>query len=120
MGNASGNVKAGMVEFVLAIARSLPPIINHQSEISEQLVPIIAAARVVAGLADQSFDLFRVEPEGGAGTADNVFLHHAGAEIIRAVFQRDLADLRPLGDPRALDIGNVVEKYAGQRLRAQV
>jgi hypothetical protein len=35
MGNASGNVKAGMVEFMMAIARLLPSIINHQWEISE-------------------------------------------------------------------------------------
>jgi hypothetical protein len=29
MGNASGNVKAGMMEFVRAMARSLPLTINH-------------------------------------------------------------------------------------------
>jgi hypothetical protein len=36
MGNASGNVKAGMVEFVLTIARSLPPssIINQKFQSS--------------------------------------------------------------------------------------
>src|SRR5262245_24511383 len=61
-----------------------------------------------------------METEGGAGAADDVFLHHDGAEIVRAIFQSDLADLRPLRDPRALDVGNVVEKYAGQCLHAQV
>src|SRR5678816_1092818 len=98
----------------------LPSIIDHQSKISEQLVPIIAATRLVTGLTNQPFDLSRIETEGGAGTADDVFLHHDGAEIVRAIFQSDLADLRPLGDPRALDVGNIVEKYAGQCLHAQV
>ena len=113
MGNASGNVKAGIMDFMMAIARSLPLTINHQSEISEQLVPIIATTRFVTGQTNQPFDLSRIETEGGAGTADDVFLHHDGAEIVRAIFQSDLADLRPLRDPRALDVGNIVEKYAG-------
>ena len=35
-------------------------------------------------------------------------------------FKRDLADVRPLRHPRALDVVDVIQKNSGQRLRAQI
>lgn len=74
----------------------------------------------VAGFTDEPFDVPGVEAEGGAGAGDDVFFHHDAAEIIGAELEGDLADFRTLGDPRALDVFEVVEKDPGDRLHAEV
>ena len=76
--------------------------------------------RFVAEFADEAVHVGDAHAEGGAGLRDDIFLDHDAAEIIGAVFQRDLADLRSLGDPGALDVGKVIEINAAERLRAQI
>src|SRR5438046_8324205 len=65
----------------------------------EQFVPIVATARFITGAADEPLDLLRVQPKCCSGAADHIFFHHHTAEIIRTIFERDLADLRALRYP---------------------
>ena len=115
MVNNLGIVKAGF-----AVAPGAGRRRTHRSALIQELVPIIPPARFVAGIADQSLDLPRIQAKRRPGAAHDVFLHHHGSEIIRAVLQRHLADLRPLRHPRALDVRNVVQENAGERLRPQI
>ena len=85
-----------------------------------QPVPIIPLMRLVAQVLDQPVHVRHGHLEGGAGLRHHVFLDHDAAKVVRAKLQRDLADFQALRDPRALDVREVVEVDAAQRLRAQV
>jgi len=65
----------------------------------QQFVPIISAAWLVACASNERFDLRGIQPEGRTGAANDVFFHHHRAEIVRSISERDLADVRTLGDP---------------------
>src|SRR5437870_1797501 len=83
----------------------------------QKLVPIIPSARFVAGIANKRLDLLSIQSERCPGAAYHIFFHHHGAEIVRSVFKRHLADAGSLRHPRALDIVDVIQKNPGQRLR---
>src|ERR1051325_11598194 len=51
---------------------------------------------------------------------DYVCLDHHGAHVVGAEAERDLADLHPLRHPARLDVVDVVEVDAADRLREQV
>src|ERR1051325_2974475 len=87
---------------------------------AEQPVPVVPLTRLVAQVADEPLHVGRTHTERGAGLADHVLFDHDAAEIVRAILQRDLSNLRPLGDPGALDVGNVIEVNARQRLGPEV
>ncbi len=64
--------------------------------------------RLVAEVADQPVHIRHSHAERRAGLRDDIFLDHDAAQIIRAVFQRDLPDLQALRDPRALDVLKII------------
>ena len=47
--------------------------------------------------------------KGNARRSDNIFFDHDTAEVVCPEFQRYLGDLRPLGDPRRLDVREIIE-----------
>src|SRR5579875_3369802 len=57
---------------------------------------------------------------GRPGGGDDVLLDHDRAEVVRSELERDLADLHPLRDPARLDVVDVVEVDARDRLGQQV
>src|SRR6266498_3395872 len=65
----------------------------------EQPIPVVPLPWLVAQVADEPLHVGHAHAESGARLADDVFFDHDAAEIIRAKFQRDLADLLPLGHP---------------------
>src|SRR6185436_20850109 len=85
-----------------------------------QPVERVPLAGDVAGLVYEALDLRAGGAAVGPGGAHDVLLDHRAAHVVRAEFQRDLADLLALRDPGRLDVGNVVHEQAGDRLRAQV
>ena len=58
--------------------------------------------------------------ESGTGLGNHVFLDHDAAEVVGAVLEGDLADFLALGDPRTLDIGEIVQVDSREGLGAQV
>src|SRR5213594_1155458 len=74
----------------------------------------------VARVGDEAAHLGQGHPPGRARGGDDVLLHHQGPEVVRAEAQRHLADLRPHRHPRRLDVGDVVEHDARDRLSAQI
>ncbi len=76
--------------------------------------------RLVAEVANEPLHVGDGHAEGRAGLADDVFLNHDAAEVVRAEFQRDLADFLALRHPRALDVGEIIEVNPAQRLRPQI
>ena len=74
------------------VTRSLEPSV-------QQFVPIISPTWFVACASNERFDLRGIQPEGRTGAANDVFFHHHRAEIVRSISERDLADVRTLGDP---------------------
>ena len=76
--------------------------------------------RFVTEFADQPAHVRHGHAKGGAGLRHDIFLNHDAAEIVRAKFQRDLANFQTLRDPRALDVLEIIEVNARQRLRAQI
>ena len=115
MGKKVGIVKAG-----IALAPGAGRRRTHLSPLIQELVPIIPASRLVAGVADQGLDLRRIQPKSRAGAAHDIFLHHDRSEVVRPVFQGHLADVRALRHPRALDVGKVVQENAGKCLHAEI
>ena len=76
--------------------------------------------RLVAEVADEPLHVADGHAEGRAGLRDDVFLNHDAAQIIRAVFQRHLADLQALRDPRALEVLKIIEVNPRERLHPQI
>lgn len=52
--------------------------------------------------------------------AYDIFLQHNTPEVVGTEPKRDLSDLKPLGDPGALDVRDVVEKDTTDRLHSKV
>ena len=75
----------------------------------QKAVPIIALMRFVAKVFNKAVHIRHAHSEGGSGLGYDIFLDHDAAQVVRAETQGDLSDVRPLGNPRALHIGNVVE-----------
>src|SRR5437667_12121011 len=73
------------------------------------LVVSVAAAGLVTRVPDLALQFFFVHAEGRARGLDHVFFKHGAAEIIGAVAERKLRYLRPLSDPRGLNIGHIVQ-----------
>src|SRR5207244_2590029 len=86
----------------------------------QQLVRIISPPRFVAGITDQRLDLLRVQAKSRPGGAHHIFLHHYRTEVVGAIFERHLPDLRALRTPRTLDVVDVVQKNPRERLRAKI
>src|SRR5688572_5906191 len=72
------------------------------------------------GGADRPHEVVRARPVRRPGGRDDVLLDHHGAHVVGAEPERDLADLHPLRDPARLDVVDVVEVDAADRLRQQV
>ena len=73
--------------------------------------------RLVAEVFDEPLHVRHGHAEGRARLGDDIFLDHDAAEIVRAVFQRDLPDLQTLRDPRTLDVRKIIEVDPRERLR---
>ena len=80
----------------------------------------VAALRREAGVLDVADDLDFVHAVARAGGANDVLLDHHAAHVVGAVRQAQLSDLAALGDPRRLQVVEVVEHDARQGERAQV
>ena len=76
--------------------------------------------RFVAEFANQPLHVGDAHPKGRAGLRNDILLDHDAAQIVRAIFQRDLADFLSLRHPGALDVGKIIEINPAQRLRAQI
>src|SRR5438552_15109571 len=66
---------------------------------------------------DQAHELVGRGPVRRTGGGDDVLLDHHRTEVVGAEVERDLADLHSLGDPGGLDVVDVVEVDAADRLR---
>ena len=76
--------------------------------------------RLVAEVVDEPVHVRHGHAKGRAGLRHDIFLDHDAAEIVRAIFQRDLPDLQTLRDPRALDVRKIIEINPRERLRPQI
>ena len=72
---------------------------NLPCRLVQKFIPIIPASWLVTGVANERFDLLGVQPERGAGGADDILFHHDRTEIIGAVLQSHLSNARPLCHP---------------------
>ena len=61
-----------------------------------------------------------MESERGPSARHDVLFHHDGPEIVGTVVEGELADFGALGDPRTLQVFDVVEEDAGECLHAEV
>src|SRR6266516_3562119 len=86
----------------------------------DEAVVLAALAGRVPRVRDQAPHLGQRHAPRGARGGDDVLLHHQGAEVVGSEPQRHLTDLRAHRHPRRLDVGNVVEHDARDRLGAQV
>lgn len=57
-------------------------------------MPVVALAGCVAGVADEAVHVGDGHAEGGAGLRDDVIPGRDAAEVVGAVFESDLPDLR--------------------------
>ena len=64
--------------------------------------------RLVAELFDEPVHVRHGHAEGRARLRHDIFLDHDAAQIVRAIFQRDLPDFQTLRDPRTLNIREIV------------
>src|SRR6266566_2737475 len=85
-----------------------------------QPIPVVPLTRLVAEVLDEPLHVRHAHAESRAGLRDNVLLNHNAAQIIRAELKRDLADVQALGDPRALNIRNVLQVNPAERLHPQI
>jgi len=69
---------------------------------------------------NERVDLLRVQSECRPGAAHHILFHHHRTEIIRAISERDLSDLRALRHPGTLHIVDIVEENPGQCLCPQI
>ena len=76
--------------------------------------------RLVTEFLDEPVHVGDGHAERDAGLRNDILLDHDAAEIVRAEFQRDLADFQSLRDPRALDVFKIIQINAAQCLRAQI
>src|SRR5215510_5115597 len=70
--------------------------------VADDLVVHRAALRDEAGVLDRARDLGLGQAEVRARGRDHVLFDHQAAEVVRAEAQRQLPDLRALGDPGGL------------------
>ena len=94
--------------------------LHRQENLIQQAIPVVALMRFVAQIGNQPLHVGDGHAEGRAGLADDIFLNHDAAEVVRAEFQRNLADFQTLRDPRALDVGEIIQVNPAQRLRPQI
>ena len=76
--------------------------------------------RLVAQVLDEPLHVGHRHAEDRARLRDDIFLNHDAAEVVRAKFQRDLADFLALRHPRTLNVGEIVQINPAQRLRPQI
>ena len=76
--------------------------------------------RLVADVLDEPLHVGNSHAEGRARLRHDIFLNHDAPEIVRAVFQSDLADFQSLRHPRALDVGEIIQIDSAERLRSQI
>ena len=86
----------------------------------QQPIPIIPLVRLVAEIGDQSLHVGHGHAESRACLRNDVLFDHDAPEIIGAALERHLADLLALCHPGTLDVSDIVEVNARQRLRAQI
>ncbi|EGJ75436.1 hypothetical protein STTU_2647 [Streptomyces sp. Tu6071] len=86
----------------------------------EVLVRRRALRRDAARRADEVDQLLAVGAVLRARRGDDVLLQHHRAEVVGPVVERELPDLLARREPRALDVGDVVEVDAGDRDHPQV
>src|SRR5204862_5209370 len=86
----------------------------------DQPIPVVTLVRLVAQVRDQPLHVRHAHAEGRARLRDHVLLNHDAAQIIGAVLQRDLANVRTLRHPGTLDVRDVVQVNPAQRLGPQI
>ena len=79
-----------------------------------------AAGGAEAGIADEALDLGEREHEDRPRGRDHVLLDHRAPHVVDPVLQGDLPDLGPLGKPRGLDVGDVIQHQAGNGHRPEI
>src|SRR4029453_10647972 len=82
------------------------------SEAPDLAVERVALDGAAACRLDGAHHPLRVEAEGRAGRAHDVLLDHDRAHVVAAELQGELADAQSLGDPRRLEVAEVVEVQA--------
>lgn len=86
----------------------------------DQLVSRVAAMRHVAGVFDQSLELFGAQDELVPRRAHHVFFDHDAAKIVGAIAQTQLGNLWPLRQDAELHVVEVIEEDARDRQGAQI
>src|SRR5688572_9279765 len=95
------------------------PSLPRRLSITDQSVPVVTLPRFVPEVANKALHVGHAHAESCASLADHVLLDHDTAQIVRTVLQGHLPDVLALRDPRTLDVRNVVQVNAGQRLGAK-
>src|SRR2546428_767576 len=86
----------------------------------EDGIVLLAFLGRVARVRDQPLHLAQRRAIRRARCRDDVFFHHERAEVVRAEPQRHLPHLHPHRDPRRLNVGDVFEHDARDRLRLEI
>ena len=76
--------------------------------------------RFVTKLFDEALHISNGHAEGRAGLRHHILFDHDASKVVGAVLEGDLADFLALGDPRTLDIGEIVQVDSREGLGAQV
>lgn len=81
-----------------------------------QPVPVVPLPRFVPKVGDESAHIIDAHAVCGSGLRNDIFLDHDTAEVVCAELQCDLPYFGTLGNPRTLDVFEVVKIDAAERL----
>src|SRR5205085_12070771 len=74
-----------------------------------QAIPIVPLPRFVAEVFDQPLHVGDAHMKNRSCLRNHVLLDHDAPQVIRAVFERHLADVQSLRHPRALNVRDVIQ-----------
>lgn len=86
----------------------------------DEFVPHIALAWLVTRVGDAAFDRIEGQVEDGSRLGNDVLFDHQTAHVVGSEHESHLADLLALGDPRRLNVRDVVEVQPSHSLGLEV